>query len=193
MDPMSPLGTFGHYRPATATAHLSALCVQVDRLELIAHWRRCGLTADFVGQFIAQSLDQPTTAALVCSTVVNELMENAVKYSSVGNQLLTLRAPFLGDHLVFETTHFATLEQAEHLKAWFQRLESHDARVLFIDQIEHTAALEPGFSGLGLITLVRDYGALLGLCISRAEGNQVEVRVQALFDPDSIVNAVSIQ
>jgi hypothetical protein len=63
--------------------------------ELLASYRRCSLTADWLASYLSSELDANVRVAArnVLSTVINELLENAVKFSvdPAGSMRITAR------------------------------------------------------------------------------------------------------
>ena len=51
-------------------------------IDLVREWSRCGQTADYMARYLAYDFADRETAASVLSTVINELVENAAKFST---------------------------------------------------------------------------------------------------------------
>jgi hypothetical protein len=128
-------------------------------------WAHCGATAEFLGEFNAglagaQKLDA-NDARHSIGYLSNELLENAVKFRAGGDVSLTTSmddATFTL-HLGNETAP-AT---AERFEALLVELTSRDPGDLLIERIEANAAdPDAGGSGLGILTLMNDYGAEIG-------------------------------
>src|SRR5690349_25000309 len=88
MSPTTPVRSFGKFAGPGAPggengdAPLSELSLSFPPLALVAEWSRCSETADFVARFFAHDYPDRDVAGSVLSTVVNELVENAAKFSS---------------------------------------------------------------------------------------------------------------
>ena len=65
--------------PIGVEAPLAELRVELAALDAVSEWRRCGMTADFAAKYFACASSNPVTAASVLATVINELVENAVR------------------------------------------------------------------------------------------------------------------
>ena len=161
---------------------ISELGLNLTRLDLVAHYKRCGSSADFVANFLGFSFGSREQAITVLSTVLNELLENAVKFSAPADYDITVRTTYDGESILVETTNLCTRMQADILCAWVQRITDNDPEDLFIAQLERTAANSPDQSGLGFITLAKDYGASLGVRIETGTSPYVLARVQAVID-----------
>ena len=70
---------FGQYvDPDETQTPLSTMAVQLLPLDMIVQWKRCGQTADYIASYLAYHFRDFGRAMNVLSTVLNELIENAV-------------------------------------------------------------------------------------------------------------------
>ncbi len=133
-------------------------------LELVSQWRRCGLVSDFLANYHSFCFNDPKKALSILSTIINELLENAVKFSIDKNKLVTLSLRHSNHTIYIETINIAHQENASKLNEFAFKLDQNDADTLFFEQLE-TAATTSGLSGLGLHSIIKDYDAQLGLLI----------------------------
>ena len=157
---------------------ISTLGLSFDRLDLVSSWRRCSLSADFAAHYISDHFDNPERVGGVLSTIINELIENAVKFSLPGSQEVRVAIPFFGNRVTLELRHVCSTAQALLLHAWVERVYTTDAEDLFVEQLEYTAHHAPESSGLGLITLRKDYGATIGVRLLPMDGDVVKIALQ---------------
>jgi hypothetical protein len=176
---------FGAFDPDSDEASLSEFEVKFMPLDLVAHWRRCGVTADFLAYFLSQTFSRPDDALGILSTVINELLENAVKFSANKRRPIVLSLSHFGETIRITTENTCSNEKAERFATFLQRLDTEDIDDLFIAQIEHNAESAQGESGLGIITMVRDYGAQLGVGIQSVEDGQKCI-VQVVLNAEEI-------
>lgn len=128
-------------------------------------WHHCAATADFLGDFFA--LQRRTSQQTYTETrhsigyLVNELLENAVKFREPGD--IIIESALEGDRFEVRIGNSISLETARRFQALLAELTARDPGELLIARIEANAA-DPGAdgSGLGLLTLMNDYGARLG-------------------------------
>lgn len=147
-------------------------------LDLIAHWRRTGITADFLANFLSYNFLDQKTAHSVVSTLLNELLENAVKFSADKHKRIHLNICHFGDRMTVETMNSADEEQTRHFDGVIQKILSNDAEKLFLDQIQHTAENDTSASGLGLISMKKDFNAEYGVKIApEKDSNHYEISV----------------
>jgi hypothetical protein len=158
---MHPL--FGDTTPAPQTLqHSTRITFRAEHLKL--KWSHCNSTADFLSAFYAGILTAGRTAAQISdishsiSYLVNELVENAVKFHTVGN--VDIEAGLDGEDFVFRIGNWITPETAGKFQKLLHEITAGDPGEMLIKRIEANAA-GAGGSGLGLLTLMSDYGARL--------------------------------
>ncbi len=138
------------------------LTLMAEPLEL--SWHHCGVTSDFLGEFFSRaggdSVD-PVDARHSISYMINEILENAVKFRHGGDVDIigSLEAG------TFEIRIMNVIDRptAKAFKALLGALLEREAGDLLLERIEANA-LDPDASGsgLGLLTLMSDYGAKMG-------------------------------
>ena len=150
-------------RPIVVSEPISEMSVQSSAIDFVMQWRRCGMTADYLADFLAYAFEQRDAARSVVSTVANELIENAVKFSSDKSRLIQLSVRNFGSALQLEAVNYASAEQVASFRKTLTTLCQGDPARLFVAQMERAAATAQAGSGVGLILLCRDYGAQLGV------------------------------
>ncbi len=177
----------GVFDGAAVEPPLSKFEVKFTPLDLIAHWKRCGMTADFLAYFIAYAFENPKAALNTLSTVINELLENAVKFSANKREPVVLSFDHFGDTIRIETCNTCSGAITQRFDSFLQRLGSEDIEDLFIAQIEQNAATNRSESGLGLITMVKDHNSNLAVSIRPLEvGDAHEVRVRVTLNANEV-------
>lgn len=158
------------------TRALSELSVTIVPLELVSEWRRCSETADYLARYFAYDFDDRETAALVLSTVINELVENTAKFSSDKTIAGEIVVRQFGDRMSITATNVASPAQAGALRDAVDRINAGDPEALFAERIAHPP--EIGGAGIGLIMLRKDYDAAMTVRTSAADGRSDLVRVE---------------
>ena len=155
---------FGHTDSANgAAADLSKLRLSEGSLDI--SWHHCSTTADFLGDFFAvqAKAGDPELNEIrhAIGYLVNELLENAVKFRAPGD--IEIEAHFYDTTFGLSVQNRVHSETAERFQALLTEITSRDPGELLIERIEQNAA-DPSSSGsgLGLLTLMSDYGARLG-------------------------------
>lgn len=143
-------------------------------------WHHASTTSEFLGEFFALrsaelSLDYNETRHSI-GYLVNELLENAVKFRHPGD--ITIETSIEGARFEVRVSNLVSQETAERFSALLDEIVGRDPGELLIERIEANAMDEnSSASGLGLLTLMSDYGARLGWRFSD-EGNGDAVRLE---------------
>ena len=169
----------GDYIAPASRVPISTLEVQVLPDDLLAEWQRCGETADFLASYIAHHFDQPEQVVNVLSTILNELVENAIKFSADKRTMVSLGVSYYGNSVTMTATNPANASQVDEFRVLIDQLLTVDPELLFLARIEATAMIEDDSSGLGLITIRKDYSSGIGVRIRPIPGSELrEISVQ---------------
>lgn len=143
------------------------LSFSASALPLKHRWRNNGLSADFLADYVTTFFPReegdPASQARqddirgAVNYVANELLENAMKYSDASPTTITL--VLAEDAIVFTETNIASAAHAAAFRGFVRELADSDPSEMYMRQLERSA--ETGGSGLGLLTMVNDYGAKL--------------------------------
>lgn len=128
-------------------------------------WHHCSTTAEFLGEFYALrpgvEAGQASETRHGVGYLTNELLENAVKFRSPGD--VVVETSVEGPRFELKVTNRIGSEIAERFQGLLAEITTREPGDLLIERIEANAA-DPSSngSGLGLLTLMSDYGARLG-------------------------------
>lgn len=128
-------------------------------------WHHASTTSEFIGEFYALrsgalSLDYNETRHSI-GYLVNELLENAVKFRHPGD--ISVDTSIDGVRFEIRVSNLINRETAERFRSLLEEITSRDPGELLIERIEANAEdANSSASGLGLLTLMSDYGAKLG-------------------------------
>jgi hypothetical protein len=128
-------------------------------------WQHCSVTSEFLGDLFAMraardGLDDNDVRHSI-GYLANELLENAVKFRHPGD--IAIDARLEGRRFALRVTNLVSPETAIRFKALLAEITSRDPGELLIEKIEANAENpDTSGSGLGLLTLLSDYGARLG-------------------------------
>jgi hypothetical protein len=165
---------------------LSTLELRFVPLDYVMHWHRCGLAADYFAAHLAYTFDNRDAARAVLATVVNELLENAVKFSSNKSVPASLVVKHFGDWLAIETRNGTDARRAAALEGLVHDFDAHSAEALFLARIASPSGSDTSPSGLGLLVLKKDYGVRLTIECQPIADDQFEVFVQALIHTEEL-------
>jgi hypothetical protein len=159
--------------------------IAMPAMDFVVQWNRCGITADYLADYLAYAFERRDVARSVITTAANELLENAAKFSSDKKSAVRISARLRGDSLELEVENVADADHVDALTAVLDALSRGEAASLFASRIESN---ERG--GLGLIILARDYAARLGARIVSANGGSLDqtfsVTVRASIAADEV-------
>lgn len=128
-------------------------------------WHHCSTTAEFVGEVYAlrcrsQDLDY-NDARHSIGYLVNELLENAVKFRAGGD--ITVQTSLEENRFELTVANLIGAETADRFQGLLSGIVGRDPGELLIERIEANAEdANSSGSGLGLLTLMSDYGVRLG-------------------------------
>jgi hypothetical protein len=132
---------------------------------LAVSWQHASATCEFLGDVFATQHARAGKdygeARHSIIYLVNELLENAIKFRSPGD--IELRCSLEGGTFELLVRNHASADVASRFQSLLAEVTARDPGELLIERIEANAADETSSaSGLGLLTLMNDYGARLG-------------------------------
>ena len=149
-------------------------------------WSQCSATADFFAEYFAavhacRSDDEAVRNEFIgtLSYIVNELVENAVKFS-VG-ETVEVTVCVADDELVALVTNQILAATVDALAEKFRELVSGDPQEMLFARVEANAENpDSGASGLGFLTMMADYGARLGWRFGAVQDNPHNVLLKTM-------------
>ena len=135
-------------------------------------WRHCATTSDFIADLFAlrfrSSRNDYIEVRHSIGYLVNELIENAVKFRAPGE--IVIEASMDSECFKLKVSNDVDGENASEFQSLLADITVGDPRDLLIQRIEANAANpDVSGSGVGLLTLMSDYGARLAWIFSSAD------------------------
>ena len=135
-------------------------------------WRHCATTSDFIADLFAlrfqSSRNDYMEVRHSIGYLVNELIENAVKFRAPGE--IVIEASMDSECFKLKVSNDVDGENASEFQSLLAAITVGDPQDLPIQRIEAKAAnADVARSGLGLLTLMSDYGARLAWIFSSAD------------------------
>lgn len=156
---------------------LTSLVLEVPALDMVVQWRRCGVVADYIAEYLALSFEEPAYAQSVLSTVANELVENAVRFSSEKARPIRVEARHRGEVVELLVSNLAAQQHVRGLETLFDDLARGDLTSVFRERVEAGTR-----GGLGLLILAKDYGAVLVATLDPEEApDRTPVTIQVVL------------
>lgn len=151
-------------------------------LPIQLRWKTNGLSADFLGDYVrnffpgdtSEDITKQSEVRGAVSFIANELLENAMKYSDEhAGQLVNLEVHLFSDRLVFLSKNSVRQDAIDGFKSYLKELTTSDISEMYINQVEKSAASgdDDSGSGLGYLTMMMDYEAILGWQFGQSQNN----------------------
>jgi hypothetical protein len=147
-------------------------------LDIFDHWDRCGDIADFIARYFRYNFRRGPGQSII-STVVNELVENAVKYSRNKSSPIGIEARKRGDQILIRVSNSIPRNQRDHFMAICRDLFQRDLEELYVEKLT-LGQQDRTYSGIGLILLKKDYDIHIGvdICTAQDDTYRVEVAIE---------------
>ena len=167
----------------------TSLDLQVSALEMMVHWGRCSLTADYLAGYVAPTFPDSDSARVEISMILDELIENAVKFCADVQEPVAVTVDSFGHCVRLKVSNLCHKHQAEDLERSIRRVLTHDPEDLFVQQVEKSAAEDIDSSRLGFITLSMNDAVRLGARITQTSREHLyTVMVQVVIDRDQLLD-----
>jgi hypothetical protein len=146
-------------------------------LDMFDSWQRGSLLSDFAAQYFAHNFPLESDVGLI-STVVNELVENAVKFSANNSLPVDVTVRKARQRLVVRAVNSVPRHRCEPFIGVCGQLFERNLDDLYVERIgENTVRREA--SGLGLLLVKKDYCTGLSFEFRFDEDETVQVAVTA--------------
>ncbi len=165
-----------------------------NSLPIQQRWKTNRLSADFISDYLRNfftgidAADSNQDFISIHSDnavkyISNELLENAMKFHDDQKARQTRIGFYIsGDHLIFLLQNMATLETTTHLRHFIERLLENNPYDLYIEQMEKNAIDESStHSGLGLLSMICDYGAKLGWQLEHSDVEGTDYHISTMI------------
>lgn len=160
-------------------------------IPLRQRWRNNCLSADFLADYLSTFFlgnndrqpdsDKQAEVKSAVSYIANELLENGMKYSTrMSSFPISIQIHLNRDLIVFQLTNSIPVSQTSQFQNQLQTLLDSDPDELYIARLEKNALEEAEESGLGLLTMLTDYGAKLGWKFEPLPQQPTEVAVTTM-------------
>ncbi|PSB52620.1 ATP-binding protein [filamentous cyanobacterium Phorm 6] len=166
--------TFGDFIEQSPSSEYLIIGFSPSSIPLKHRWRNNGLSADFLADYLTSFFpgneDEPSTInrqaeiKSAVSYIANELLENAMKFNDeTSDYPIDIKLQLESNRLIFSVANSIHPQAVGKFQADIQHLLASDPSELYIEQLEKNAASESCTdSGLGLLTMLSDYGAKIG-------------------------------
>ncbi|MCW7493377.1 ATP-binding protein [Leptospira sp. 2 VSF19] len=156
----------------------SQLSIAVSAADMNFYWKRCDVLSNFISQFYFHSYEAKKLDKNAISTIINELVENAAKYSDKENSKIHIEIKDLGTDLRLEVKNRVTPWMKAIFENKIKTIQEGDINQLYFDALE-SRNNGSGSEGLGLLILLKDYQLKLAyeFCKTDESGFDLTIRV----------------
>jgi len=178
---------FGDYNE-NVPAGLNGFRMDLNTKNINLRWSQCNLLADFLADYYScffpvegennDLIDRGDMSHSI-NYVINEMVENAVKFHSGGD--IAVATGIVGDEIIFLVSNQFASGSTGKFQQFLVEITSGDPGVLFIQRIEQNA-VDGGkrASGLGFLTMMNDYKVKVGWKFEDCVGDQNNVLVRTM-------------
>jgi hypothetical protein len=181
--------TYGNWEdlPASAGGMISHNRMETDSHQLAEYWRRCSLSSDFWARYTALSSPEFAVGKTVrrdavestLSYLLNELFENTAKFSGGPVDKVTYESWLFPDRMAFQVTNHIEPARRDGFVKLIEELLGNDPNDLYFKRLEENAETDQKGSGLGYLTLMKDYSVRFGFRFTPVAEGSIAVDVQA--------------
>ncbi|PDW03035.1 slr1658 superfamily regulator [Candidatus Viridilinea mediisalina] len=179
--------TYGYWEELEAVPSLGHYSMSLDAHHLVQFWRRCSLSSNFWSRYMALWVPTPPAPGHLrreamehlLSYLLNELFENCAKFSGGPFQRINYAAWIQAEGMVFELTNQIVPAAQAPFATLIEELLTSDLDELYFQRLEASAESNASGSGLGYLTLMKDYGIRFGFRFSPLTSESITVGVQA--------------
>jgi len=164
----------GDYTDLDADAKAVKLSFSLQALEVVTIWSRCGLIANFASSYMAVANQSKKNIANSLSFILNELIENADKYTDPKESVLHFALSQQEKNIIISVTNPISKGQVGPLQEMARNLiDPEYVNTRYID-ILMASGKSSEKSGIGLLTIINYYQAALSFRIGTSPGGSVD-------------------
>ncbi|XDD50318.1 ATP-binding protein [Leptospira sp. WS92.C1] len=173
---------YGHYNliPDSLPSE-SEFTIKLRPMDLRVHWERCSLTADYISNFCSFQKKSDPDFSNTISIVLNELIENATKFSKDRKGEILLDLKYYSEILKIEIKNSTDEVSKIKLENSISSIINRNSDEIYINKLKDFDGKEPN-SGIGLLLLSRDFPVRLGFLINDVSSGTYEITVRAYLD-----------
>lgn len=150
-------------------------------------WNRCGLIANFSSYYISMDFPQHKSVVNSLSMILNELLENAVKYSVNKEEAIGLIVYKVNDDIVVEVSNSINRDEYDRIEAIVSELIDNELVNQKYFEMMKNNALSHDKSGIGLFTIINYFNVRLSFKIMPHDRDELmSLTVQVKIEMDNL-------
>lgn len=154
--------------------------VTILPLDLFDSWERGSQLSNFAADYFKHNFPNDEHHNLI-STVLNELIENAVKFSRNKSMPVEIVIKRRQDELLIKADNCLPRHRKDAFIEICREIVASDLDQLYVDRM-HENAYDPSSSGIGLILIKKDYSAGLSFDFYADDRDNPHVAITAQLD-----------
>ena len=155
----------------------SSFTVRFLPLDMFDNWQRGSVLSDFTANYFRHNFPSEEQFGLI-STVVNELVENAVKFTANNSLPVDLTLKKAMGRMLLQAANTVPIHRAQPFMAVCRELFEKDLDELYLERLKQDST-DRDASGLGLLLIRKDYSSKLSFEFRFDEDNTVRVTATA--------------
>ncbi|PJZ60696.1 slr1658 superfamily regulator [Leptospira adleri] len=177
---------YGHYNliPDSLPPE-SEFSLKLRPMDLRVQWKRCSLTADYISNFCSFPEQLDPDSANTISIVLNELIENAAKFSKDRKGEILLDLKYYSEILKIEIKNSTDEISKNKLENSISSLINRNSDEIYLSKLKESSSQEVN-SGIGLLLLSKDFPVRLGFLINDVSFGTYEITVRAYLDLNEV-------
>lgn len=162
------------------------ICVKTK--DIIQYWNKCGLISDFGSFYISMNYPDNKNISNSISFVLNELIENAVKYSLGGDNIIKIYLTKKNKQIIMDVINLINKNQFEILRKVFEDLEEPQmANKIYIERLGSLTDSQED-SGIGLLSIINFFKGKFSAKFQEVTNNTVfETDIQVKLDIEDLL------
>ena len=155
------MAVMGEYEDVSVRENIR---LRLSREDIMSIWKRCGMTADYGADYVSTYFGGIKEIGNSASTIMNELIENAAKYSSESGGEIEIKVLVMDNEVIFQVNNFVDAEKFYSFREFVERvLESDDVNALYFDRLASLNEGDQEKSGIGLLSIISFFNLKFGL------------------------------
>lgn len=168
------------------TGKRKVILVKMEHDDLMKIWKRCSITANYGAGYLSSSYLGKRDVMNSASMILNELIENAAKYSDEKDGDIEMTIIISEEEAVFQVDNTVNAEQYGKFRAFADELvHSADVKALYVEKLQSFKDEQKLNAGIGLLSLLNFFNPQIGFRFQPIqEENKYRVSVQAAMPID---------
>ena len=156
-------------------------------IEHIQDWNKCSLIANFFAEYQAESYpDKKAEVISILSTIINELLENAIKFSHNTAHLLKITLKKSSNSIIIETENITDNKHKNKLQKTLQDIKSTDPEKILLEKITQNHKKSQNSSEIGLLNIMTHFNGKLSMTTKQISNSNYSAIVISVQINDSI-------